>query len=43
MMRIVPDYATYERRKAHWIALHPDATAAEYNQAMQRIANECGV
>lgn len=33
----------YERRKADWIASHPEATNEEYEQAMRMIAKECGV
>ena len=37
------DYREYERRKAAWIAENPQATPEEYQQAMRRIAKECGV
>jgi len=33
----------YERMKAEWIAQHPNATPAEYAQAMREIAQRCGV
>jgi hypothetical protein len=33
----------YERMKAEWIAQHPDATPAEYAQAMREIALKAGV
>jgi hypothetical protein len=33
----------YERRKQEWIAAHPEAPPREYEQAMRRLANECGV
>ena len=33
----------YERMKAQWIAAHPDATPAEYAQAMREIARKAGV
>ncbi len=36
-------YATYECRKSEWASSHPDATSAEYDAAMNRIARECGV
>jgi hypothetical protein len=36
-------YQRYEAAKAAWIASHPDATRAEYEAAMRRIARECGV
>jgi hypothetical protein len=35
--------ADYENRKRAWAAAHPTATHAEYQQAMTRIAKECGV
>lgn len=35
--------AQYEMKKAAWIAANPLATPAEYQQAMRRIAAECGV
>ena len=37
------DYALYEQRKAEWIAAHPEATPAEYQAAMTRIARALGV
>ena len=36
-------YACYERLKAEWRAEHPDATPEEYERAMRRIAEQCGV
>lgn len=36
-------HALYEQRKAAWIHQHPNATAAEYEAAMSRIARECKV
>lgn len=33
----------YERRKAEYIAEHPEATPAEYSKAMTRLARDCGV
>lgn len=33
----------YERLKAEWIAANPNATPAEYTQAMREIARKCGV
>lgn len=33
---------SYERRKADWIATHPEATPQEYQAAMNRICKECG-
>lgn len=34
---------SYEASKASWLANNPNCTAAEYQQAMTRIARECGV
>jgi len=36
-------YVEYELLKAQWIANNPHATPQEYQQAMQRIAQQCGV
>jgi hypothetical protein len=36
-------HAAYEASKQAWILAHPDAPPREYEQAMRRIANECGV
>ena len=33
-------WAEYERQKADWIARHPEATSAEYEAAMRRIAKD---
>ncbi len=33
----------YERRKAEWIALHPDATPEAYARAMRGIARKAGL
>lgn len=33
----------YERRKAEWIARHPDATPAQYARAMRGIARKAGL
>lgn len=33
----------YESAKQAWIATHPDASPEEYQAAMRRIADECGV
>ena len=33
----------YEHHKSLWIAHHPEATAAEYQAAMTRLAQEFGV
>ncbi len=38
-----PDFAEYERRKADYKARNPDATPEEYQQAMRKIAQECGI
>lgn len=40
---ICANYARYEEWKRQWIAAHPNATATEYDIAMQRIARACGV
>lgn len=36
-------WAEYERRKREWQYDNPGATPAEYEAAMKRIADECGV
>jgi hypothetical protein len=36
-------YSLYEQRKAKWISQNPEATCAQYDSAMQRIARRCGV
>ena len=33
----------YEAAKRRWQQAHPQASAAEYEQAMARIAKECGL
>jgi hypothetical protein len=33
----------YEAAKQQWIAEHPEASAQEYDAAMRRLADECGV
>lgn len=33
----------YEQRKAEWITRHPEASSAEYEAAMRRIAREVGI
>ena len=38
-----PDYRGYELAKAAWLALHPGATAAQYEAAMRAIAKRYGV
>lgn len=40
---ICANYALYEERKSAWRIANPDATQAEHDCAMQRIARECGV
>jgi hypothetical protein len=40
---ICAGYAAYEHRKSEWAAQNPDASPAEHQTAMQRIARECGV
>jgi hypothetical protein len=37
------DWAEYERRKAEWVRLHPEATPEAYTAAMRAIADELGV
>lgn len=34
---------SYESEKQSWISAHPEATPAEYERAMQRIAKRCEV
>lgn len=36
-------WSAYERMKNAWLETHPDATPAEYQAAMTRLARECGV
>ena len=36
-------YRVYESEKQAWIALHPEATADEYEKAIRAIAERCGV
>lgn len=36
-------YERYEAAKAAWVRLHPSATPEQYEAAMKRIADECGV
>jgi hypothetical protein len=38
-----PNHALYEAMKSAWIAFHPDATPAEYEAAMRKLAQECGI
>lgn len=33
----------YERMKREWVSANPDATCAQYDAAIRRIANQCGV
>jgi hypothetical protein len=37
------DYARYEALKRAWETMNPEATAAQYQAAMLRIAKLCGV
>ena len=39
----LPSYVEYELLKAQWAANNPQATPQEYEQAMLRIAQQCGV
>jgi len=36
-------YVKYEQLKKEWIAANPNATNQEYQVAMRRIAQKCGV
>lgn len=36
-------FIRYERRKAEWLEKHPNASPYEYDNAMRKIAKECGV
>lgn len=36
-------YVRYEALKAEWSTNHPDATSAQYAEAMAGIASACGV
>lgn len=38
-----PDWHRYEAMKQGWLAAHPNATYEEHQQAMRKIAEECGV
>lgn len=38
-----PRFAEYERLKCEWISNHPDATPAEYQEAMRALAADCGI
>lgn len=40
---ISPSCESYEQCKWQWKSQHPEATPAEYDAAMIRIARECGV
>lgn len=40
---ISPNYGTYEQCKMQWDSQHPEATPAQRDAAMIRIARECGV
>lgn len=40
---ICANYARYEELKRRWTTAHPNATATEYDIAIQRIARACGV
>ncbi len=43
MQIISPDWLQYERLKAEWKRANPTATPAEYDAAIKRIADKCGV
>ena len=36
-------WAEYEQRKQGWLRTHPEATHAEYEQAMRELAKRLGV
>lgn len=36
-------FMNYEQAKRAWVAAHPDATSAEYEEAMRAIAARLGV
>lgn len=36
-------WRVYESEKRAWIAQHPEASSEDYEQAMRRIAERCGV
>ena len=36
-------FTAYEAAKRAWVALHPDATPAQYDRAMRAIAKRLGV
>lgn len=38
-----PNFALYEHLKAAWIAEHPGATPAQYQDAIRAIAKKCGI
>ena len=38
-----PNHALYEAMRAAWIVFHPVATAEEYEAAMKKLAQECGI
>ena len=37
------NYTMYEAAKRAWVAAHPDATPAEYDEAKRAIAERLGV
>ena len=41
--KMTPNYPLYETLKWQWVQTHPNSTPEEYQQAMKRIAKECGV
>ena len=36
-------YQAYEAAKAHWLRMHPEATPAQIEAAMTRIARQMGI
>ncbi len=43
MVNPIPPHALYEALKSAWIACHPGATPAEYEAAMRKLAEDCGI
>ena len=43
MRRKAKRYGSYEQEKRLWVARHPDATPEQYQVAMTRLAQKCGV
>jgi len=41
--RGVDPYRLYEARKQAWLAMNPEATHEQYEAAVKKIAEECGI